>query len=213
MSTENAAISTISGEVIATSVSLDEYMEKYAADFCEWVGGTVIKMSPATLRHVLLSSYLLVLFQTYFAFRPIGKLVAAPFVMKLAESGRSREPDLQIILNTNPGELTATAMNGPADICIEIVSPESDERDYGEKFVEYEKAGVREYWIIDSLRDMTTFYRQNDVRRYIRQAEDQDGNYLTPLLPGFALPVSTLWADPLPTPPEIVQAVEALLQS
>lgn len=60
-----------------------------------------------------------------------------------------REPDVQVILDNYPGEFTEIGMIGPADICIEIVSPESVTRDRGEKFSEYEQAGVTEYWIID----------------------------------------------------------------
>jgi Uma2 family endonuclease len=42
-------------------------------------------------------------------------------------------------------------MDGAADIVIELVSPESVHRDYGEKLYEYEQAGVPGYWIIDPL--------------------------------------------------------------
>lgn len=44
-----------------------------------------------------------------------------------------------------------------ADICIKIVSPETVTRNYGDKFVEYEKAGVQEYWIIDPNRTSCHF--------------------------------------------------------
>jgi Uma2 family endonuclease len=207
--TERAA----SGEIIATDVSLETYLEYFAADFCEWVEGNVITMSPVYEDHDALSRYLARLLEAFFELKPIGRIRQAPFVMRLAEyPKRRREPDLQVILNTNPGTLTPTYMDGPADICIEIVSPESVERDHGDKFVEYEKGGVSEYWIIDSIHRDTRFYRLNDDGVYIRQTEDANGNYRTPNLPGLLLHVPTLWHDDLPGPGAVVEAVKVMLK-
>jgi Uma2 family endonuclease len=118
-----------------------------------------------------------------------------------------------VILKTNPGQLTAAAMIGPADICIEVVAPESVTRDYGEEFEEYEKAGVREYWIIDPLRRETNFHRLQDTGLYARAHLDHQDTYRTPLLPGLALHVPTLWADPLPGVLATAQAVQTMLKA
>ena len=34
---------------------------------------------------------------------------------------------------------------------MELVSPESVSRDWREKYLDYQAAGVREYWVIDRL--------------------------------------------------------------
>jgi Uma2 family endonuclease len=201
-----------SHEIIATGVSFEEYMEKYAGDFCELVGDKVIKMSPATSDHVLLSGYLFGVFGAYFELNSIGLVMTAPFVMKTSAEARRREPDLQIMLKTNPGMLNPTYMDGSADICIEIISPGTEDTDRGEKFVEYEKGGVAEYWIFDPLRKETLFYRLNTEGVCEPQYADENGNYRTPALPGFILRVPTLWARPLPGPAAIVKAVEAMLK-
>jgi Uma2 family endonuclease len=200
------------GEIIATNVSEAEYMEKYAAHYCEWVNGVVIKMSPASLRHNEIIAFLYMLLKTYFRRKLIGKVVPSPFVMRLADDER-REPDLQIVLKSNPHQLTDTEMKGPADICIEVVSQESVERDRGEKFAQYEKHGVREYWILDPLRDETLFYRLNDEGTYEPQPLDDEMNYRTPLLPDFVLHVPVLWQSELPEASEISLAVQAMLNS
>jgi Uma2 family endonuclease len=205
-------ISGISGEVIATGVSFEEYLERYAADHCEWVGGTVIKMSPIHDFHDVIVRYLAILFETYFELRPIGLIRQDPFLMRLPAINVSREPDIQVILSSNPHELTPTYMNGPADICIEVVSPESVSRDHGEKLSEYEKGGVGEYWIMDYLHRECRFFRLNAEGQYVRISEDVDGNYTTPLLPGLVLHVLTLWQANLPGPLAIGQAVQAMLK-
>jgi Uma2 family endonuclease len=199
------------GEIIATNITAEDYLAEYAETFHEWVRGTVIQMSPVSERHDLLAIYLRLILDTYFDLRPIGRARNAPFVMRLEAAGAFREPDIQVILHENPGELTATAMIGPADICIEIVSLESATRDYGEKFVQYEAAGVREYWIIDPLRRDVRFSRRQTDDLYTTIQPDESGQHQTPLLPGLKLHIPTLWSDVLPTRIETVQAVQAML--
>lgn len=196
------------GQIVATDVAAEDYLAQYAGDFHEWVRGAVIKMSPASLQHDALTLYLRYLLDVYFEFNPIGQAVSAPFVMRTEATGSFREPDVQVILRTNPGDLTATAMIGPADLCIEVVSPESTARDYGDKFKEYETAGVREYWIIDPLREDARFYQWQASGLYAAAHPDAHGVYRTALLPGLALAVPTLWRDPLPTRRETMQAVQ-----
>jgi len=195
----------------AQEVSFEEYMERYAAHFYEWVRGKVIKMTPVSLRHTLLAQYLFQLLSHYLAYRPVGTVLLAPFAMRVKELEIVREPDLQIVLQEHRDRLTETATEGPADLCIEVVSPESVTRDYGQKFEEYEKAGVREYWIVDPHREQAIFYRLSEHGLYAAVAADTEGNYRTPLLPNFALHVPTLWQDPLPNPLQIAEAVRELL--
>lgn len=203
----------VAGEIVATGVSAEDYLAQYAGTFHEWAEGIVIKMSPASRRHTLLTQYLVQWLNAYFALNPIGQVLTAPFVMQMEAIGRSREPDLQVILTTNPGELTDTFMNGPADLCIEVVSPESVGRDYGDKFVEYEKAGVREYWIIDPIRQRAQFNRLDDTGVYAAASPDDTGYYHTPLLPKLALHVPALWQEPLPDLLAIVQTVQAMFDA
>lgn len=200
------------GEIIASDVSLEEYMENYAADHCEWVEGYVIKMSPAEISHNDLVYYLYELLRVYFAIKPIGRVIGQPFVMRLpAFPRRRREPDLLVVLKTNPNELKDTYLDGPADICIEVVSEGSIDRDHGDKFQEYEKGGVKEYWITDPIHKECRFYRLNEAGRYVRQSEDETENYTTPILPGLLLHVPTLWEENLPNPIETVEAVKKML--
>jgi hypothetical protein len=54
-------------EIIATGVSEEDYMEHYAAHFCEWVDGKVIRVTPATLFHNDLTAYL--------GYKSIGRVI------------------------------------------------------------------------------------------------------------------------------------------
>lgn len=184
--------------IVATGVPVDEYLATYAEDHHEWVQGVVLMMTPVTLRHEELVTYLRQMFSAYLVLNPTGRVLGEPFVMRLDVVNAIREPDLQVILGDNLDNLTNTAMVGPADLCIEVVSPESTARDYGEKFEEYEKAGVREYWIIDPQRKECRFHRLGEHQLYISHFPDDDGVYTTPLLPRLRLHIPMLWQDELP---------------
>ena len=199
-------------DIAAAGVSIEDYLARYAAGFFEWVKGDVIKMAPISARHDDLAGYLRELFRAYFALNPIGRVKSAPFVMRVDAVEIAREPDLQIILDRNPGDLTDTAMMGPADICVEIVSPESVGRDHGTKLEEYEKAGVGEYWIIDPIRKECRFYQLQASGIYAVVHPDTEGHYGTPKLPRLALHVPTLWQDELPDIFAVAQAVRAMIQ-
>ncbi|MGB1286400.1 MAG: Uma2 family endonuclease [Aggregatilineales bacterium] len=202
--------STGIGEVIATDISEDEYMEKYAAYFCEWINGVVIRMTPVHIDHDRIDRYLAMLLEAYLTLKPIGSVVQAPFVMRTEPGKSRREPDIQVILGDNQKNMTHTMMDGAADIVIEIVSPESEKRDYGEKFHEYEAGGVQEYWIIDPHQKQARFYRLEDGV-YIFQKPDSNQIYQTPVLPELRVEVDKFWQRPLPDFFAIGDSVRAML--
>jgi len=200
------------GEVVATDVSLNEYMTHYAELNCEWIDGVVIRVSPSELKHNNLIHYLYQLLDGYFELKPIGTVIGQPFVMRLPKfPKRRREPDLLVILNTNPNELKNTYMDGPADLCVEVVSEESTSRDHGEKFQEYEKGGVSEYWIVDYRRQESRFYCLSTEGIYERQELTSDGQYQTPLLPQFSLDVAIMWNNKLPGTITISKMIQTML--
>jgi Uma2 family endonuclease len=199
------------GRVVATGIPWETYMERYAAQFCEWVEGTVFAMSPVSEQHDNLTRYLALLLCAYLELRPLGHIRQAPFAMNIQAEGITREPDIQIILESSLPRLTPTFMDGPADICVEVVSVESVQRDHGIKFSEYERAGVGEYWIIDPLRSEARFYRRDDTGIYVPQFPDNHSIYQTPDLPGLQIQVPLLWQAELPGPLAVTQAVQTML--
>ena len=199
------------GDVAATEVSEAEYMARYAEQRYEWVQGVLVKMSPVSLVHAEIVDYLKMMLRAYFALRPLGRVLGEPFLMRLAAVGVNREPDLQVILGDNRANLKDTYMDGPADICVEVVSPGSVAVDYGAKLEEYEKGGVGEYWIVDPIRCSCLFYRMTEKEVYGLHLPADDGGYATPRLPGFVLHAPTLWQQPLPDYGAIWQAVQQSL--
>lgn len=137
--------------------------------------------------------------------------------MRLPNIPSGREPDLFFVATPHRDRLKETYLDGPADLVVEIVSPESRLRDRGEKFAEYELGGVREYWIVDPELRRADFYRLDSQGRY-RLAEPEPGEvYRAGTIPGFWLRIEGLWQEPLPSPlrtvAEIAGVPPALLEA
>ncbi len=170
----------------------------------EWVDGEVVMNSPANRRHQQTMQFLEHLLTPYASVHDLGTIMLPPFQMKLEDSGR--EPDLLFVSKEHLGRMKETYIEGPADLVVEIVSPESAGRDRGDKFYEYRAAGIPEYWLIDPQLEQAEFYQLDGQGRYQLMPPDAQGIYHSRVLPGFWLRVDWLWQDPLP------DAVRTLLQ-
>jgi Uma2 family endonuclease len=182
----------------AGRISFEEFLAWCDEDtLAEWVDGEVIMASPASDRHQDIGGFLGAVIRTFSETRQLGELRSAPFLMRTESRPSGREPDLLFVAQERSELIKANYLDGAADLVIEIVSPESIGRDRGEKFVEYEAAGVREYWLIDPLREQAEFNQLGADGRY-RLGSVADGVYRSQVLPGFWLRVAWLWQRPLP---------------
>jgi len=64
----------------------------------------------------------------------------------LEDSVNVVQPDLVVICDER--KLVRQGCLGPPDLVVEIISPYTSQKDQKEKFELYERAGVREYWIV-----------------------------------------------------------------
>ncbi len=180
-------------------VTYEEFLAWADEDtLAEWIDGEVVMYSPASDRHQDISGFLESALRSFVELRQLGIVRSAPFQMKLAQSGR--EPDLLFVAKTNLGRLKETYLDGPADLVVEIVSPESVGRDRGVKFYEYEQAGIPEYWLIDPQTKRAEFYQLTAANQYRLMQPDPEGIYRSAVLPDLWLRVEWLWQEPLPSP-------------
>lgn len=179
-------------------ISYEEFLQSKEYVWAEWVDGEVIQSSPASKRHQLLVNFLAALLQHFVEANRLGLIISAPFQMKTGVDLPGREPDILFVASDHLERLQDTYLAGAADVVVEIISPESLTRDRGDKFYEYEKGGVEEYWIIDPIRQLAEFYRlDNGVYRLA--PIDNDGIYRSVRIAGLWLRVEWLWQEPLPS--------------
>jgi len=199
---EDAALSQRLADTLAhpkpPRMTYEEFLEWANEDtLAEWVDGEAVMTSPASRRHQDVVGFLFEVLRAYVRPHNLGEVIQAPFQMKLKHG---REPDLLFVAEEHLERLKETHLDGPADLVIEIVSPESLDRDRGARFAEYETGGILEYWLLDPLRRWAEFYQLGQEGRYEVAFVGREGIYASKSLPGFWLRVEWLWQEPLPPP-------------
>jgi Uma2 family endonuclease len=152
----------------------------------EFVDGKVILMSPVVPVHGSISRFFITLLGLLLELRPQGELVG-PEVQARLRPGLRRVPDLFYVTREHARRVGETLVEGAPDLVIEIVSAEkSVARDWRDKFLEYQAAGVREYWIVDPATRVVHLYAL-DTEGHYQQQEEQDGRLVSTVLEGFWL--------------------------
>jgi Uma2 family endonuclease len=161
----------------------------------EWVDGEVVMMAPVSFRHADLSAWLLSIIRMFVRRRDLGVAVGGELYVRL--SGRRRLPDVLFVSKARLGIVKENHVEGAPDLIMEIVSPESESRDWRDKYLDYERAGVTEYWVIDPASKHTEVYVLTNGK--FAPVVERDGKIASTAIPGFYLQPQWLWQNPLPS--------------
>lgn len=102
------------------------------------------------------------------------KIYPAPFCVRLTKDDKSPneditkvvEPDITIVCD--PSKVDEKGCKGVPDMIVEIISPSSIKTDRIIKFNLYEKAGVKEYWIVEPDGKLVSVFLLQKTGRYGR---------------------------------------------
>ena len=135
----------------------------------ELIDGKLYMMAPPVRIHQKLVSQFTKVIGSYIDQNHGGcEVYPAPFAVFLNEDNWNYvEPDLSIICDKS--KLTEKGCNGAPDWIIEIVSPSTQQVDYGIKLFKYRTAGVREYWIVNP--------KTNIINVFDFECEQASGQY------------------------------------
>jgi Uma2 family endonuclease len=201
--------------VLARDVSFAEYLKRYVKKDegkIEWLTGTVIQHMSASTTHERIVAFLIQLLGLYLGFRfgADARVYGSNTSMYINDQQPAREPDILVVLAANFERVKETYLHGPADFVVEVVSPESTQRDRGTKVEEYEAAGVTEYWIIDPKRHEILAYHLQEAGAYKALPRDANGATLSHLFTGFKLHPDTLAQETLLYGAQLVQMAQAM---
>ncbi len=110
-------------------------------------GRLIITPAPTT-QHQIIISKLLLLIGNHVLSKNLGTIVASPIDVRLWP-GTIRQPDIVFMSDEHKDRIHRRYMDAP-DLVVEILSESTEDEDRIKKFCEYAKAGIPEYWIVDT---------------------------------------------------------------
>ncbi len=155
-------------------------------------------MAPPSRRHEDIAAFLTSLMRMYAAARDLGKVYGSKSPV-LIDDANVFEPDVVFVSHKRASHVQDDGlMTSAPDVVVEVVSPSPRRRDYSAKFDGYQRVGVGEYWLIDPLEEVATFYRPGVTGRFADATPTDGEPFESQSLPGFRLDPADVLADPLP---------------
>jgi Uma2 family endonuclease len=158
----------------------------------ELIDGVMIVAPPPAYTHERVQIFLLRLLGEFVELFDLGVLLGSRTAVVLVDD-QTYEPDILFVAREQVGVIEERGVFGAPDLVVEILSASTAAHDRGPKFHTYDRAGVREMWLIDPYGPAgTEFYqRQNDRLQPIMP--DENGLIHSIALPGFKLNTAWLW--------------------
>jgi Uma2 family endonuclease len=147
---------------------------------CEVIFNELIMSPSPSKKHQLLLIKLSSLLFQFLETSKTGTLLSAPFDVYFDQDISVVQPDLFIVLNEDEQIIQENGVYGVPAIIIEIISTNRT-YDTRRKRTLYEKAGVREYFMIDPKNKITTLLTLNDAGVY-QQTYEEAGVFNSNLL-------------------------------
>lgn len=140
----------------------------------ELIDGQIYDMAPPSYLHQKLVMELSATIRDYIKSHGGScEVLPAPFAVFLNQDDHNYvEPDISVICD--PNRINDRGYNGAPDFIIEIVSPSSQRMDYLTKLFKYRTAGVREYWIVNPMKESVQTYLFDDIEDFNQYSFDDE---------------------------------------
>jgi Uma2 family endonuclease len=186
----------------------DDYKYTYA-DYLAWpdderweiIEGVPYDMSPApNPEHQLIQAEIIRTIGNFLKGKKC-RLYPAPFDVRFCDNitGSNEDvytivqPDISIVCDNS--KIDKHGCKGAPDICIEILSPSTANKDQTEKFKLYEKYKVQEYWIVNPDNETIIVYKHNGTE-YDKPVYYENGEtLLSDVLPGLKILLSEVFSE------------------
>jgi Uma2 family endonuclease len=170
------------------------------------INGVIYLASPETTDANQLFGWLIVVMNLYARRTKLGQFYGSRVAFRLADI-QGPEPDLAFVRTERLHLVKRDHVEGPPDLVLEIVSPDSVERDYYLKRELYERHGISEYWIVDEMEQSVTLLRYKQGK--YREVRPRKGELHSKVLTGFWLRPEWLWQEPRPDEIETLEQILA----
>jgi Uma2 family endonuclease len=158
--------------------------------------GRVVMPDMPTTSHQRAVGKLFRLMSDHVEAQDLGEVCVAALKVHLWP-GKFREPDI-VFMHRNHADRIGEEYWGVPDLVVEVISPRTQQSsgteytDRGEKFVEYAKAGVKEYWLIHPTACTIEVYVLRDRAYHLLDRWGKGEVARSEVLGGFEVPVEVV---------------------
>lgn len=190
---DDRRISQIADIDFSRTYSYADYFRWEFEERLELIKGKIFRMSPApSLTHQRLCGLIYVKLYAYLSGKTCEVFVS-PFDVRLPAVSLKDEaiftvvqPDVCVVCDAR--KLDERGCLGAPDLVIEVLSPGNNRKELVDKFLIYEEAGIKEYWIINSEKRLLVIYQLNGKGKY-----EKANNPVSAIFPDFNLNVNDLF--------------------
>ena len=184
-------------------------------DFCriiredqkaDLINGVIYMPSPENTDDNELFIWLVTIMNLFVRRKKLGQLYGSRVAFRL-DKNHGPEPDIGFVRTEHLDRVQRGGVAGPADLAIEIVSPDSIERDYYLKRELYQEYHIPEYWIIDEMDQKVTLLRLKQGKYH--EVRPRGGELHSKAMTGFWLRPEWLWQMPRPDEIETLETILA----
>ena len=150
----------------------------------EVINGELVMVAAPNTFHQVVSGNLEYLLKSFLQKNKIGKIFHAPIDVFL-ENITVVQPDIFFITNGRSDIITEKNIHGAPDLIIEILSPGTAYYDLIGKKEIYEKFAVKEYWIVDPIKQRIEIFENKNNEFELAQKLELGGIARSSVVKGF----------------------------
>jgi Uma2 family endonuclease len=177
------------------------------ADYYNWnfierlelLRGKLIRLAAANTKHQRVGGKLYVEFYNFLKGKTCQVFIA-PYDVRLPVKNRKRDDQITTVVQPdvcifcNPDNIDERGACGVPDLIVEILSPGNSRYDLLDKYDVYQEACVKEYWIIDPIKEMVMNSTLQEKAKFAPTRVYSGDQKLEPLcLPGFSIEAKELF--------------------
>jgi len=159
-------------------------------DLIQLIDGEVVVAMPPIPKHQAIVGEIIFIFMTI-AKKSGGKAYTSPIEVYF-DQHNVYQPDVLYLAPNTTCKTEEKRLVGAPELVVEVLSPSTAKFDRHEKYLAYEKQGVKEYWIVDPVHEIIEVWTLKDAR-FDRQGAYSVGDSFASLVLAETVAVETIF--------------------